>query len=248
MKKLLPLLVLLSATAPALAQQPDTPRWTVGALVIDRDAPYRDLDEGLLAVPLVRFEGERAYLRGLRGAVRLFESPGYELAVFGQVRLEGYDSEDSPYLAGMADRRASLDLGVASTWTSQRFGALELSAAADALDRSGGYELAAAWTGRFTAGAWTFLPSASMRWQDERMVDYYYGVRASEAVVGRAAYSANAAVTPDVSLLATRQLGERWSLFARASHAWLPSEVRDSPLVDRNGTTSLFLGVGYSLD
>ena len=248
MKKLLPLLVLLAATAPALAQQPDTPRWTVGALVIDRDAPYRDLDEGLLAVPLVRFEGERAYLRGLRGAVRLFESPGYELAVFGQVRLEGYDSEDSPYLAGMADRRASLDLGVASTWTSQRFGALELSAAADALDRSGGYELAAAWTVRFTAGAWTFLPSASMRWQDERMVDYYYGVRASEAVVGRAAYSANAAVTPEVSLLATRPLGERWSLFARASHARLPSEVRDSPLVDRNGTTSLFLGVGYSLD
>ena len=112
----------------------------------------------------------------------------------------------------------------------------------------GGYELAASWTGRFKAGDWTLLPGASVRWQDAKMVDYYYGVRASEALLGRAAYSADAALTPDVSLLATRKLGERWSVYARASHAWLPSEVTDSPLVDRNGNTSLFLGVGYSLD
>ena len=248
MNKLVPLIALLAATAPALAQQPDPPRWTVGALVIDRDAPYRDLDEGLLVVPLVRFEGERAYLRGLRGGVRLVESPGHELAVFAQARLDGYDSKDSPYLAGMEDRRASLDLGLASTWTSQTLGALELSAAVDALDRSGGYELAASWTGRFAAGAWTFLPGASLRWQDAKMMDYYYGVRTSEALPGRAAYSADAALTPDVSVLATRELGKRWSVFARASHAWLPSEVTDSPLVDRNGNTSLFLGVGYALD
>lgn len=248
MTKLLPIIALLAASAPALAQQPEPPRWTVGALVIDRDAPFRELDEDLMVVPLVRFEGERAYLRGLRGGLRLVESPGYELAVFAQARMDGYDSKDSPYLAGMADRRASLDLGLASTWTSQRLGALELSAAADALDRSGGFELAASWTGRFAAGGWTFLPGASLRWQDAKMVDYYYGVRASEAVLGRAAYSADAALTPDVSLLATRELGEHWSVFARASHAWLPSEVTDSPLVDRNGSTALFVGIGYALD
>ena len=248
MNKFFPLIALLAATAPALAQEADTPRWTVGALVIDRDAPYRDLDEDLLVAPLVRFEGERAYLRGLRGGLRLVESPGYELAVFAQARLDGYDSKDSSYLTGMADRRASLDLGVASTWTSQRLGALELSVAADALDRSGGYEVAASWMGRFAAGGWTFYPGASVRWQDESLVDYYYGVRASEAIVGRAAYSADAALTPDVSLLATRPLSARWQVFARASHAWLPSEITDSPLVDRNGSTALLVGIGYALD
>ena len=248
MRKLLPLITLLAATAPAFAQQADPPRWTIGALVIDRDAPYRQLDEDVLLVPLVRFEGERAYLRGLRGGLRLVESPGFELAVFAQARLDGYDSKDSPYLVGMEDRRASLDLGLASMWTSPRLGALELSAAADALDRSGGFEVAAAWTGRFAAGGWTFLPSASLRWQDDRMLDYYYGVRSSEARAGRVAYSADAAVTPEVSLLATRPLGLRWNLFARAGHAWLPSQVRDSPVVDTSSSTSLFLGLGYALD
>jgi len=241
-------LIALFTVTPALAQQPDAPRWTVGALVIDRDAPYRELDEDLIAVPLVRFEGERAYLRGLRGGLRLIQSPEYELAVFAQARLDGYDSEDSPFLAGMADRRVSLDLGISSTWISQKVGALELSVAADALDRSGGVELAASWTGRFGAGGWLFYPGASLRWQDASLVDYYYGVRTGEAQLGRPAYSADSAITPELSLLATRTLGERWNLFARAGHTWLPSEVRDSPLVDRNGSTSLLIGIGYALD
>lgn len=248
MRLLLPLIALFAATSPALAQQPQAPRWTLGALVIDRDAPYRGLDEDLMVVPLVRFEGERAYFRGLRGGFRLIESPGYELAVFGQPRMDGYDSKDSPFLAGMADRRGSLDLGLASTWTSGKFGALELSVAADALDRSGGFEVAAGWTGQFRAGGWVFLPGATLRWQDASLVDYYYGVRTAEARLGRPAYSAGAAVTPELSLLATRALGERWNLFARAGHAWLPSQVTDSPLVDRNGSTSLLIGIGYALD
>ncbi|PZO08353.1 MAG: hypothetical protein DCF27_08690 [Lysobacteraceae bacterium] len=246
--RILTLIALTALAAPALAQQPETPRWTVGALVLDRDAPYRDLDDGLLAVPLVRFEGERAYLRGLRGGVRLVSSDTYELAVFGQARLDGYDSTDSPFLIGMSDRRASLDLGLASTWTSQTFGALELSVAADALDRSGGVEVAAGWTGLFRAGDWTFLPGASVKWQDASLVGYYYGVRGSEAIVGRPAYSPGSAVTPELSLLATRPLGERWNVFARAGHAWLPSEITNSPIVDRNGSTSLLVGIGYALD
>lgn len=242
------LIVLTALAAPAMAQQPEQPRWTVGALVLDRDAPYRQLDDGLLAVPLVRFEGERAYLRGLRGGVRLVSSDTYELAAFGQARLDGYESKDSPFLTGMADRRASLDLGLASTWTSQTFGALELSVAADVLDRSGGVEVAAGWTGLVRAGSWTFLPGASVKWQDASLLDYYYGVRGSEAIVGRPAYAADSAVTPEVSVLATRPLGERWNLFARVGHAWLPSEITNSPIVDGSGSTSVLLGIGYALD
>ena len=248
MRLTLPLVLLSCLASTAAAQQPDAPRWTVGALVIDTDAPYRDLDEDVLAVPLVRYEGERAFFRGVRGGFRLMQTETHELTVFGEARLDGYDSKDSPFLAGMADRRASLDLGVSSTWISQKLGALELSVAADALDRSGGVEVSAAWTGLFRAGSWTFLPGAALRWQDASLVDYYYGVRASEAIVGRAAYSADAAVTPEVSLLATRPLAGRWSVFAVANHTWLPSEVTNSPIVDRNGSTALLLGVGYALD
>ena len=238
---------LLLAAAPALAQD-GPPRWTFGLIAADRDAPYAGLDEDLLVVPLVRFEGERSYLRGLRAGWRLRASDGHELVLIGQARLDGYDANDSPVLAGMADRRASLDVGLASTWTSKTFGALELAAMTDALDRSGGSELAASWNLMFRAGDWTVIPGASLRWQDADLVDYYYGVRAGEALPGRPAYRGDAALTPDVSLLATRPFADRWTVFVRASHAWLPSEITGSPIVDRDRSTALFVGLGWSPD
>lgn len=247
MRTLMTCLALLAA-APVMAQQEAPPRWTFGVLAVDRDAPYRGLDEGVLVVPLLRYEGEHAYLRGLRGAWRLRQTDTHELALFGQVRMDGYDADDSDFLAGMDDRDASLDLGIASTWTSRTLGQLEVSVAADALDRSGGFEAAVGWNGLLRAGGWVFIPGANLRWQDEAMVDYYYGVRASEALPGRPAYSPGSALVPDVSLLVTRELAPRWTLFARASHAWLPSEISNSPIVDDDGSTGLFLGVGYSPD
>ncbi|WP_460456875.1 MipA/OmpV family protein [Arenimonas alkanexedens] len=237
---------LLLAAAPVLAQQEAPPRWTFGVLAADRDAPYVGLDEGLLVVPLVRFEGERAYLRGLRGGWRLRDTGTHEISIFGQARTDGYDAKDSPFLAGMSDREFSLDLGVASTWTVANVGQIEAAVSADALDRSGGYEAALSWNGLFRAGGFTFIPGVSARWQSDDIVDYYYGVRAGEALPGRAAYRGSAAVTPDLSLLVQRPLGPRWSVFARASHAWLPSEISNSPIVDRDSTTSIFLGLGYS--
>jgi outer membrane protein len=247
MRHLLLPLALLCTAAPAAAQQ-DPPRWTFGLIAADRDAPYTGLDEDLLVVPLVRFEGERFYLRGLRAGWRLVDTSSYELALIGQARFDGYDAKDSPFLVGMADRRASFDLGIASTWTSKKLGALELSAVADALDRSGGGELAASWNLLFRAGGWTVVPGTSLRWQSEDLVDYYYGVRAIEGVVGRPPYAGEAALTPDVSVLATLPFAKRWTFFVRASHAWLPSEITDSPIVDDDRSTAVFLGLGYSPD
>ncbi|GAB2663190.1 MipA/OmpV family protein [Arenimonas aestuarii] len=243
-------LALALAGTPALAQDAPEPqpRWTLGLLAIERDAPYRQLDEDLVVVPLVRFEGERFYLRGLRGGVVLAKDGGFEFGAFLQGRGDGYEAADSPFLAGMDDRDFSLDIGLAASWRVKRVGQFEASLATDMLDRSGGQEAALSWTGLVRAGGWRLLPGASLSWQSGDMVDYYYGVRPDEALVGRPAYSPGSALFPEVSLLATRPLGERWELFARVGHTWLPSEVTDSPLVDQDGRTSVILGLGYTFD
>ena len=243
-----PLLALLLTAGPATAQDaPETqPRWTFGALAIHRDAPYRQIDDDPLLVPLVRFEGERAYLRGLRGGYVLHREDGFEFGPFLQVRGDGYDASDSPFLAGMRDRKFSLDAGVAASWRIPRVGQFELSLATDALDRSGGQEAEFSYTVLFKAAGWQVLPSLSVRWQSGDLLDYYYGVRADEALVGRPAYRADSAVSPELAVLATRPVGERWHLFARIGHTWLPSEVTDSPIVDADGRTTAIFGIGYS--
>lgn len=237
----------LLATLPAHAQENEQPRWTVGLLAIDRDAPYRQLDEDLLIVPLLRFEGERVYLRGLRGGIVLVENEGFEFGPFLQGRGDGYDAADSPYLAGMRDRKFSLDAGVAARWRIPRVGQFEASLATDALGRSGGQEAELSYTALARAGGWTLLPSLALRWQSADMVDYYYGVRTDEAIVGRPAYAGESALVPELAVLVTRPLAGRWQLFARAAHTRLPSEVTDSPLVDQDSRTTVMVGVGYAL-
>ena len=240
-----PLAIAGLCAGPAAAAEPP-PRWTFGALAIERDAPYRGLDEDVLVVPLVRFEGERAYLRGLRGGIVAVREGGFEFGPFLQVRGDGYDAGDSGFLAGMDDRRFSLDAGIAASWRRERFGQVELSAATDVLDRSGGHELEAAYTALFRAGGFTFVPQLSLKWQSDDLVDYYYGVRAGEATAWRPAYRADAATTPELSLLATRRFGPHWTLYARVGHAWLPDGIADSPIVADDSRTTVMVGLGWS--
>lgn len=230
---------------PGAAGPEGPPRWTVGAVAIQRDAPYRGLDEDLLVVPLVRFEGERAYLRGLRGGWRLHEGERFELAVFAQARLDGFDARDSAALAGMSDRRTSLDLGLAGTWRTA-IGGFDLSLAQDALDRSGGQEASLTWATPFTTGDWGWLPAVSLRWQDADLVGYYYGVRPGEATLARPAYDPGSALLPEISLIVQRRLGERWTLYGRVGHTRLPGAIADSPIVAGDSSTSVMIGLGYS--
>ncbi len=244
-----PVLALLACLSlPATAQEAGEapPRWTFGALAIQRDAPYRGYDEGLFVVPLLRFEGERAWLRGTRGGYTVVREGGFELNPFLQVRFDGYDAEESDFLAGMEDREFSIDAGLAASWRDDDIGQFELSGATDLLDRSGGHELELSYTALFRAGGFTFVPSAALKWQSEDLVDYYYGVRADEALPGRPAYRADAAMTPELALIASRRFAGNWSLYGRVGYSWLPSEISDSPIVDGDGRTTIAVGLGYS--
>ncbi len=232
-----------AATAPA-----GPPRWTLGLLALNRNAPYVGLDEDNYLVPLVRFEGERAYLRGLRGGWRVYNKGNFELAAIAQARLDGYDPDDSAFLAGMDERKFSMDLGMSADLRVKGVGNFEAAVVVDALDRSGGVETSLGWNGLVRAGSWFIIPGVSGRWQDASLVDYYYGVRADEALPGRPAYRPGAAFKPEVSVLVNRNFGSknRWSFFARAAHEYLPSTISNSPIVDGNGNTSIFIGLGYS--
>jgi MipA family protein len=268
MRTLATALLLALAAAPAFAQEPapaespapegaepaaasapaGQPRWTLGLMALNRNAPYVGLDEGNYVVPLVRFEGESFYLRGLRGGWRVYNQGNFELAAIAQARLDGYDPDDSDFLTGMDERKFSMDVGMSADWRVKGIGNFEAAVVVDALDRSGGVETSLGWNGLVRAGQWFIIPGVSGRWQDASLVDYYYGVRPDEALPDRPAYRPGAAFKPEVSVLLNRNFGSkrRWSFFARAAHEWLPSNVSDSPIVQGDGNTSVFLGLGYS--
>jgi outer membrane protein len=217
----------------------------VGAGVLVSSKPYRGIDPRVYPIPMFGYEGERLYLRGVGGGYQLFRMGGWSLGPVLQPRFDGYEADDSRYLAGMKDRDLTLDGGVGLTWRT-KWGLIGLSWITDLLGKHHGQELEFSYTAILPYAGFDFIPSAGLRYKSDNLVDYYYGVRTSEARAGRPAYEATEAVDPFVRLAVRRKLGGKWSLLGAVQYEWFDSEITDSPIVDRSNDVSFVAGLLYS--
>jgi MipA family protein len=238
----LTLLLAAPFEASAQASREGPPRWSFGAMTIVRDTPYARADNDTLLVPLLQYEGERVYFRGLSLGWRLPPQGPVQVDLIARARLDGFKAKDSPVFAGMATRQRSIEVGAAAS-TAAGPGRIEFAAFTDALDRSGGQELDLMWRGDFGRGPLRLQPEAGLRWQSRDLVDYYFGVRPQEATATRPAYRAGSALVPRLALSSLVPLSGGWSLFARVSVDRLPGSIEDSPLVDRASERRAFIGL-----
>ena len=84
-----------------------------------------------------------------------------------------------------------------------------------------------------------------MEWKSRELVNYYYGVRESEQLKGRPAYTPGSAMNGVLRVAYARRLNEHWRLVGVAEHERLDSAIRHSPVVDRRHVNTLFLGLYY---
>ncbi|OAD21750.1 MltA-interacting MipA [Candidatus Thiomargarita nelsonii] len=161
-------------------------------------------------------------------------------------RLEGFEADENSFFDGMEDRDLSLDGGIAASW---RQGTVEFkfSAVTDLLNKSSGKEITAslAKTYILTRQMTLLTPSIGLKWQNDNFVNYYYGVKDSEARANRPAYTGKATVNYIVAVNATYSLTKRSTLFADIEYERFGDDIYDSPLVDKDQIFSVFLGYGW---
>lgn len=215
----------------------------VGAVVNSK--PYKGIDRKVYPVPMFGYEGERLYIRGLGGGYRLVQKDRWSVASVLRPRFEGYRASDSRALVGMKNRDLTVYGGVALTWLTDR-GLIGTSLVTDLLGRHDGQELEVSYTARFPFAGFDLIPSAGVYYKSAKLVDYYYGVRTSEARDGRPAHKAGAATNPFVRLMARRNLVGQWDLLGTVQCEWFDSEIKDSPIVDQAQSVSFVAGVLYS--
>ena len=162
-----------------------------------------------------------------------------------QARLDGFDASDTP-IAGLQDRRESMDLGAVLTLSGDA-GKLEFTALTDALNRSGGQDLALDYGYPFTAGRVRITPKVGVRWWSSDLADYYYGIRPKEVAQGApAVYVPSSALVPEVGVNVIVPLSRRWALWGALRYQHLPSSIADSPLVAKSSAGTLIVGVSYA--
>lgn len=115
-------------------------------------------------------------------------------------------------------------------------------------DVSGNHDSAELWLSvsrPWSLGRWSVLPVIGVNWLSGGAADYYYGVKASEALPSMPAYRADAAVNPFVRLALHYRLSDHWSVIVAGQYGLLADEISDSSAVADDHTSTFFSGLFY---
>lgn len=233
----------LMAAVPALAEEADTHKgWSAGIGGGVFSTPFRDADDVTTVLPYVAYEGDRVNASLFGASYRLTGDGPLDVALIAAPRFQLVEPADSPFLAGMEKRRSTLEGGISVRYATDA-GQFRLEALTDTLGRHKGSQVSLKYGFGLQFGEVSVVPSLSVSWQDKKLANYYYGVRASEATATRPAYSTGSAVVPGAGIDIAWPVTDRVRLVAIAGYERLPKTLTRSPIVDEDYTAQLIIGV-----
>lgn len=257
-RSLLLALFLSGLTVSAIAQDKKKQHLVIGGGIGVINEPYAGLeDEGkLIPAPVLQLQGGKFSVTGTSANYSFIQSDRWEIATSVQYLFAGYEESDSPFFEGMDDRNGTVEAG---GWLSYNIDSrIYLTAYAyhDLLDEHGGYEFrgqaAYSWNPHIATNV---TPVVGVAFRSEELTDHYYGVEASEARTIpnfnggadpfiRSAYAPGETVTPYVGVRMRQALSYEWAVFFSARQAFLPGEIKDSPIVDGEGRSYAGIALG----
>ncbi|PWF43622.1 MipA/OmpV family protein [Massilia glaciei] len=208
-------------------------QWGLGIGIFAERQPYREHNNKLRALPLIMYMNKYVSVLGPGIDVHLPSAGPVALRLRARYSSDGYEAKDSPFLAGMAERKDSVWLGGAALW---RAGFANLSAEilTNPFGNSDGTKFKLQLDRRFMSGAFAFTPRVAAQRLDDNYVDYYYGVRQTEARIDRARYAGRAATNLEVGVRVDYAIAQKQSVFVDLSTTRLGGAIERSPLVDRS--------------
>ena len=219
--------------------------WSVGAGVTEADPGYVGFSRQATFVPQFFYHYGRFFVSGLDVGYLFGFSRHYRFSVGVSPDFRRVQADDSPQLAGLQTRERSVDANANLTLLGD-WGSWNLSVSHDILHRSNGTDLDTGYSHGFKLGGWNITPGIGVEWQDADEVDYYYGVTPAEAIPGRPVYTPGSSLNPHVGLGFSTDLGAHWSFNANLGYTRFGSAIHDSPLIDRSGSPSIYIGFTYS--
>ena len=230
-----------------LAAQAEGLRYSVGLYAGAASSPFvneNDDAEGFLA-PDFLIEGER-FSFGTSGLTYdIFETDSFGLSARLAPRFVSSDPTDVAGLERLK-KDIAVEAGLAAKLT---YGQVELGVEAlkDVSDTHDGMAVTASVgtmfqiSDRFGIGA-----RVGATWMDQKLATYTYGVSASEAGGGIAAYSVKDSVIPSVGIDVSYALTENTTVIGSLSAEFLPNSVTASPIVKNDNVVSAMVGLRYA--
>lgn len=205
-------------------------------------------DLRVMLLPAVQYTwGDFAYVTGLKAGVWGFTSEDRSLRIglYAEPRF-GFDANDSPRTAGMADRGFAVDAGPSLRWITAA-GVLNLDYGFDITGRSNGQVAQLQFIRPLvTEPGFRLNGLLGATWQNAAMNTYYWGMRASETNDG-IPLRIGAGTGFSAGLTGIYRVGSSGAVFFGTTINRLSQEQADSPISDRRYTPLLYLGYGLRM-
>ncbi|TNV22051.1 MipA/OmpV family protein [Buttiauxella sp. B2] len=222
--------------------------WSLGAAALVTPNPYKGHQDRVYPVPMVGYEGDSFYLRGINAGYYLWNDKTDKLSVtayYAPLFFQAKDS-DSDSMRKLDNRKATLMAGL-SYMHYTNYGFLRTVLAGDTLGNSNGAIWDTAWLYRYNSDRLTLTPGIGVQWSSDNQNDYYYGISKSESSrSGLSSYEAESSWSPYVELSVNYKLTQDWRVFGLGRYVRLANEVTDSPMVDKEWSGVFMTGVTYS--
>lgn len=219
--------------------------WIFGGGVAVTNPGYVGYSRQITPFPLVFYHYGRFFFAGISAGYLLSNGDHYRFSLVVSPEFNRLKASDSPQLAGIQTRQWSLD-GGANLDLFGHWGRFNVGVLHDLLDRNDGTGASAGYHYPIPLGGWTLTPGLGLRWESAKLVNYYYGVSPAEVIPGRPAYSPGASTNPFVDLSLSTSINEHWQFRGSISYMRFGSAIHDSPIVDRSGSPTIFIGVIYN--
>jgi outer membrane protein len=247
---------LLAITSISSAQTTDTWRYSVGVGAIGAPKYPGSKDTEFKVAPLVSAAYGRFFVGAADVGVTVPMGIGYYLinnqhwkagiAVGYDIYSLRKESDDREKLQGLGDIERTVRTSVFGRYTNNQFsafGAVVHSAKGQGFQVKLGADMSTKLTPSLIANA-----GPSMSWGNERSNQVFYGVSPEQSArSGISAYKTSAGVT-DVTFTAglTYLVSPNWRIGSRVSIAYLPSDISDSPIVEKSTSMRYGLFTSYS--
>lgn len=241
-------LALTPIAMPVLSTPAYAGEWTLGLANISTQEVYYGQADKNFVFPMIAYQ-EGRYSVGVEGAsYQLSGDDNSPVAFFAALGISGdsYDSDDATILQGMKTRHDGVDLGVGAE-IDLGMASLSASVVQDVSGSHDGQQLDIALDTTIPIHRYLVLiPELALEGRSKDYVDYYFGVKDSEATALRAAYKGKDTVNTSASLGLVIPITQQWKIINKLSFTKLGEGISDSPLIKRDEVVSGLVMTTYT--
>jgi outer membrane protein len=225
--------------------------WWGGVAIMAPSNPYLGTDTEVRVLPIITYEGKRLSWRGPSLSYKLigFErsEPSFSLSL--NLAPNQLDTDDSDRLDGINDRKFSFMFGANYTHPFD-FATASVSLETDISNKHKGQRAVVGFQRPLFAHAkrkWMVNLGVELEYLSSDYADYYFGVDLEEQ--NNSAYyqyQVGSVMQPGVTLGGYYKINKHWNVVANMRWQSLPTDVKNSPIVDGSGAVNGFFGVLYA--